>query len=367
MGGGDWSHVPLDAAFEAVIVMDAGGRVRNLNHTACTLFGYRREEAVGQAVADLVVPERLQAAHLAGLLRIAQGEEPSLLGRPRRLQACRADGSELPVEITVIRSHDQPQLFTGFIRDLSDLRDAIDASERSQRRERRRYEISSTLREWEREQEGIPALLARLGTAMEWVVASLWVRAQEGRLRCGSFWSVPELPGRELAGLTRALHFPPGRGLAGRAWTECRARADDEDLQAVAGSERRRLLEELGIVAGAAFPIVLDEDVLAVCEFFVRGTSPLDELELRLLDGVGGELGHVLARRRAELEPARLSPREREVLQLSAEGRAVAEIAHALQISPMTVKSHFRHIYEKLDVPGRTAAVAEALRVGLIR
>ena len=78
-------------------------------------------------------------------------------------------------------------------------------------------------------------------------------------------------------------------------------------------------------------------------------------------------MGQFLARRRAELEPARLSPREREVLQLSAEGRAVADIAGALEISPMTVKSHFRHIYEKLDVPGRTAAVAAALRVGLIR
>jgi PAS domain S-box-containing protein len=61
-----------------------------------------------------------------------------------------------------------------------------------------------------------------------------------------------------------------------------------------------------------------------------------------------------------------LTPREVEVLQLGAEGRSTREIADVLFVSPGTVKTHFQHVYEKLGSRDRAAAVAEALRRGLI-
>ena len=65
-------------------------------------------------------------------------------------------------------------------------------------------------------------------------------------------------------------------------------------------------------------------------------------------------------------EPPRLTERELEVLRLSATGIPGPEIARRLVISPTTVKSHFENIYAKLEVPDRAAAVASALRLGLI-
>jgi PAS domain S-box-containing protein len=62
----------------------------------------------------------------------------------------------------------------------------------------------------------------------------------------------------------------------------------------------------------------------------------------------------------------RLTPREQEVLQLAAEGSSTSEIAAALVLSSGTVKTHFQHIYAKLDARDRAAAVATALRLGLI-
>lgn len=111
--------------------MDSSGRLCNLNRTACEMFGYERDDAVGQFVADLIVPERYRAAHWAGLVRIAHGEEPRMLGRRVRLSACRADGSEIPIELVVSRSTDDPASFTGFIRDLSDLEQARAADQRA--------------------------------------------------------------------------------------------------------------------------------------------------------------------------------------------------------------------------------------------
>jgi DNA-binding CsgD family transcriptional regulator len=61
-----------------------------------------------------------------------------------------------------------------------------------------------------------------------------------------------------------------------------------------------------------------------------------------------------------------LTPREREILQLAAEGFSGPSIAERLVVSPVTVKTHFAHIYEKLDVGDRAAAVAKGMRLGLI-
>jgi DNA-binding NarL/FixJ family response regulator len=56
----------------------------------------------------------------------------------------------------------------------------------------------------------------------------------------------------------------------------------------------------------------------------------------------------------------KLSSREKEVLSLVAAGMTNREIGHALFISPVTVKVHVRHIFEKLGVKSRTAAALRA-------
>jgi DNA-binding NarL/FixJ family response regulator len=62
-----------------------------------------------------------------------------------------------------------------------------------------------------------------------------------------------------------------------------------------------------------------------------------------------------------------LSSREVEVLQLVAEGESNSEIASHLHISQATVKSHLVHIFGKLGVSDRTAAVTAALRRGILQ
>lgn len=62
-----------------------------------------------------------------------------------------------------------------------------------------------------------------------------------------------------------------------------------------------------------------------------------------------------------------LSPREIEVLQLVAKGHSNREIGKVLHISTATVKTHLIHIFDKLAVSDRTAAVTAALEKGIIR
>lgn len=73
--------------------------------------------------------------------------------------------------------------------------------------------------------------------------------------------------------------------------------------------------------------------------------------EIRLRQAAGGPL---------------LTPRESEVLTLVAEGRSNPEIAARLQLAPTTVKTHLGHLFEKLGVSDRAAAVAAGMRRGLL-
>jgi two-component system, NarL family, nitrate/nitrite response regulator NarL len=64
--------------------------------------------------------------------------------------------------------------------------------------------------------------------------------------------------------------------------------------------------------------------------------------------------------------PPRLTAREREVLQLVSEGLSAPDIGKRIHLSTTTVKSHLHSLYEKLGVSDRAAAVAEAMRRGML-
>lgn len=72
-------------------------------------------------------------------------------------------------------------------------------------------------------------------------------------------------------------------------------------------------------------------------------------------------------KRRLTPQGPQVSPREREVLGLLADGLAVAQIARALYISESTAKTHISKLYEKLGAGNRAQAIMAAMRMGLIK
>ncbi len=112
---------------------------------------------------------------------------------------------------------------------------------------------------------------------------------------------------------------------------------------------------------GAAGFISKDAPREAICDAIAtvaRGEIALGpEVEV----GLASEI-----RKRRQAELAALTEREVQVLRRVAEGESAAEIGRQLYLSPTTVKSHLRNLYAKLEVGDRAAAVAEAMRRGLI-
>jgi two-component system, NarL family, nitrate/nitrite response regulator NarL len=86
-----------------------------------------------------------------------------------------------------------------------------------------------------------------------------------------------------------------------------------------------------------------------------------DVLPTELASGLVSEI-----RLRATNDAPALTEREGQVLRLIASGKSVPDIAGELFLGATTVKTHVQHLYDKLGVSDRAAAVAEAMRRGLI-
>jgi PAS domain S-box-containing protein len=121
----------LQAAVDAIVTADDDGRIIDFNPAAEALFGRRREEVVGRRIVDMLVPAGLRERHEDGLARYLATGESQILGRRIRTEGARADGSTVPIELTVteIRLEGRP-MFTAFIRDITREREAETARDR---------------------------------------------------------------------------------------------------------------------------------------------------------------------------------------------------------------------------------------------
>lgn len=110
----------MESALDCVIVADGSGRIVQFNSAAETTFGYRRDEAIGQPVVDLLVPSASRQAFSKALETFLTSGAAPPVGERHETTAMRADGSPFPIELTIatVAEEDGP-LFVGFVRDIS--------------------------------------------------------------------------------------------------------------------------------------------------------------------------------------------------------------------------------------------------------
>jgi len=224
--------------------------------------------------------------------------------------------------------------------------------------------VSKTLSEWGKHENGIVHLLGELARALGFVSAAMWL-PRDRILLPRAVWSDPALELGEHEAATLALRLPLGIGLPGRSWRS----KEPENMFDIGQDEsrrRRRAAQQSGLRGAVTLPAVHADEVVAVLEFYYReDTVPFDRIK-RTLAAIGYELGGFLSRRGGQLGYEHLTARQLDVLRLAAAGNTTAQIAAELRLSASTVRTHFDHVYEKLGVSARTAAVAQGLRLGMI-
>lgn len=115
------------------------------------------------------------------------------------------------------------------------------------------------------------------------------------------------------------------------------------------------------VAEGAVAYVPKEADREQVCDAIVAASRGETVLSPEIQEGLASEI-----RMRGREERTPLTPREQEVLKLTAEGLSAPEIGFRLHVSAATVKTHMQNVYGKLGVSDRAAAVAEAMRQGLL-
>ena len=114
----------LEAAPDAILVVDRDGRIVVASHHSARLFGYARDELVGRPV-DLLVPDRFRTAHATHRADYVREPRTRAMGEGLTLWGRRKDGTEIPVEISLSPlPSEQGPLVISIIRDVSQRRRA---------------------------------------------------------------------------------------------------------------------------------------------------------------------------------------------------------------------------------------------------
>jgi PAS domain S-box-containing protein len=288
----------FDAALDAIVTIDHDGRIVEINTAAERAFGFSRQEVRGRPIEETIIPLRYRRAHLQGFRRYASTGEPRVLGRRIQVFALRADGSEFPVELTLMRVPDvEPPLFAGFFRDLTDTR-------RLDRRRAVPYRVAELLASAPTLVECAPGLLGTLADAFEMAFAAIWI-VDGDVLRCLATHSNDRRAENPFASLSRSISFVRGIGLPGRVWQSAHAHWIEE-MPEDPTYPRAETARQQGLHSGFAFPVHLDEEVLAVIELYSTRTLERDDDLFKLLESIGRQVAQYMARKRAEEDRARL-------------------------------------------------------------
>ncbi len=218
--------------------------------------------------------------------------------------------------------------------------------------------LSECLRSWSSFERDSEHLLRELAGRLGHRAAALWLPDGD-ELVARALWGSGSVDRALLEDGVLSLRIPRGVGLPGHVWVH----AETVTVESVAADG---MPEIRGLRGPLAIPALASSEVVCVLELYSTGAPEISERMMQVLRTVGQELGLFFARRRGELDSSPLTARELEVLTLAAVGLPVTSIGERLTISRGTVKSHLDHIYGKLGVVNRTAAVAQALRTGLI-
>ena len=110
----------FEAALDGIISIDQEGTIIEFNAAAERIFGFRREEAIGKELAELIIPPAYRERHRKGLAQYLTTQQGSVFNQRLELSAIRANGEEFPVELTVTPIPlDGPAQFTAYLRDIS--------------------------------------------------------------------------------------------------------------------------------------------------------------------------------------------------------------------------------------------------------
>ena len=285
----------IATALDAFIEMDAAGIIIAWNVQAERMFGWPRQEAIGQLLSTTIVPAQHREAHERGLRHFLETGEGPILNTRLEITACHRDGHEFPVELAISPAlvRGGAYMFSAFVRDIS-------ARKRTEERSTLQHSATRILAESDTLVDALPKMLHAICDLSRWDLGALWlVNDNPDVLSCVEIWHQPSVEASEFSRVTMQTVFTRGFGLPGRVWANGEPAWSPNVVQD-ANFPRAPFAAQANLHGAFAFPIMLNEKVLGVLEFFSHETRPPDDDLLQVFVTVGSQIGQFIERKRAE-------------------------------------------------------------------
>lgn len=344
---GEHARLILQTASDAFISADEDGTIVDWNRAAERTLGWSRAEAVGRRLVDTVVPPDYHQAHLEGVRRWRETGEGRVLFRTLELPARHRDGHDVPAEVTIWPSRIAGRSrVNAFVRDVSE---RVRANERLAVL-RRVTEAANAAHELE---DAIATALEEIASLTGWPVGHAHVRDwRDRRLAPTGWWTASSAEYAAFQRATEHLPFSDGSGLPGRVAASGRP-AWIEDLAADPNFPRREAALEAGLSSGFAFPLMSEDRVVGVLEFYCPHVTTPGPDTVALTADVGVQLGRVFERLRWRTEL-------RDAMQASS--RALSMVAHEVRTPVFTIEGYADLLVEELSATA-SPSVLEHLAV----
>jgi PAS domain S-box-containing protein len=281
----------VESSDDAIITRTMAGVITGWNKGAEQLFGFVAEEIVGKHISVLVPHGQTD-------------EEPRITESIRRSQRLRhygtrcqrKDGTLIDVSLAVSPIKDASGTIIGISKIARDITESKQAEERILLLQ----SIILAVSEAHSVDAALKIVLHKLCDATGWILGQAWVPLPDQKaLRCVPVWYSNAAGLENFRKGSEECRFLPGTGLPGRVWL-LKQPVWIQDVTNDPNFPRAPLAREVGLKGAMGIPVMTDEEVVAVIEFFVSEPREEDQRFIGLVSAVAAQLGSFIQRKHVE-------------------------------------------------------------------
>ncbi|MDD5366138.1 MAG: PAS domain S-box protein [Gallionellaceae bacterium] len=312
----------LGTAADGIVVFDEFGQIETFNKAAERLFGYAATDTIDKDIRS-IIPALWERAHVQQADDTGSNSAAAPSVQTNVTMGQHRDGTAFPIELSVSEVRvGGKTIFTGIVRDISDRRQAEEALRIAAAAEaanavllknERRLRLLKDIGEQAGAAESVEAVL-RCGLAAVcsfagWPVGHAWVASADDRalVSSGLWFLDDEAKYTDFRSVMEATRFTVEAGsLIGGVFAS-RWPAWIADVEQPPLMLREQAMVAAGLHAACAFPILFEQEVEGVLEFFAPESAAADPQFLEFLNQVGSLLGAAARRKRDAAELQKLA------------------------------------------------------------
>ncbi|HEY3027513.1 MAG TPA: GAF domain-containing protein [Pyrinomonadaceae bacterium] len=323
------SRIIAETASDAILTIDQDSTILFVNRAAEKIFGYSKDEMLGQQLT-MLMPDYLRQVHKAGIKQYVETGKRHIDWEAVALPGLHKSGKEIPLELSFGEFiKDGKRFFTGIARDVAERK-------LSERRLATQYQVTRILAEATSLVEAAPRLLQAVCECLDWGLGILW-RVDRDHLRYVQSWHQPVSNFEEFEADSLQRTFLRGIGLPGRIWAGGEPIWFEKVVQD-ANFPRAPFAARAGIQSAFGFPLKLGNEILGIIEFFSSHEQEPDRALLDMMSTIGSQIGQFIERKRVEDERSLTLEREQNARKAA---EAAAERIRSLQLVTDATLAHF--------------------------